>query len=283
MTTAAERAAIAQAYRLAELLEAAAKGLRHKRHQRTLKPATAKIESVIRRYFQRYQTHVQKALKPRISGALAEHPPKLLKEASSDGKMFSRQLLPATVAPLSFPATTSENEEYQAAIAEAISGAAATLLRDVGGSGNPDMSDFASRYLRENSLSKLTGELNPVSVERLQNGIANAWDAGGSYEQIVDAVHEVFADFSDVRAGLIAQTEANDAYNAGREATARAAGLGEKAWETESDNPCEVCLDNEAEGWIDIDDPFPSGDMGPTAHPNCECVLNFRTSENDEE
>jgi hypothetical protein len=57
---------------------------------------------------------------------------------------------------------------------------------------------------------------------------------------------------------------------------ARSAGLNEKSWETESGNPCEVCLANVDDGWIDIDDTFSSGDDAPTAHPGCMCDLNYR-------
>jgi len=96
--------------------------------------------------------------------------------------------------------------------------------------------------------------------------------------QVVKAIEDTFEDFSTTRAELIAQTEMADAYNEGRDAIAREAGLDEKSWETESGDPCPICEDNEAEGWIDIDDDFSSGDDAPTAHPNCLCILNFRKS-----
>ncbi len=36
---------------------------------------------------------------------------------------------------------------------------------------------------------------------------------------------------------------------------------------------CEICEDNEAQGWIPEDEPFDSGDMEPEAHPHCTCFL----------
>jgi hypothetical protein len=36
---------------------------------------------------------------------------------------------------------------------------------------------------------------------------------------------------------------------------------------------CEVCEDNEAQGWIPEDEAFDSGDMEPEAHPHCLCFL----------
>ena len=36
---------------------------------------------------------------------------------------------------------------------------------------------------------------------------------------------------------------------------------------------CELCEDNEAQGWIPEDEAFDSGDMEPEAHPHCTCFL----------
>jgi hypothetical protein len=42
------------------------------------------------------------------------------------------------------------------------------------------------------------------------------------------------------------------------------------------------CDENESEGWIDIDETFPSGDESPGAHPNCMCSLGVRVKEQEE-
>ena len=199
--------------------------------------------------------------------------------ASQQGKTFARSLMPTSLHPLTFSATAGEKNEYDSAISDLITAAAESL-------GGTTGADLAGEYLRKHSLAKLTGGLNQTSIERLQDSIATAWDKGGSYNDIVSAITETFDDFSETRAGLIAQTEAADAYNAGRRETALSLDYDEHSWETESGDPCPVCEDNEAAGWIDIDDDFPSGDDAPTAHPNCQCVVNFRKpsgSEDEEE
>jgi len=161
-------------------------------------------------------------------------------------------------------------------------GAASTLARELGAKLAEDYSP-AAKYLRDNSLGKLTGELDSTSVERLQDALAEAWDKGGDMSSMVAAVRETFDDFSETRADLIAQTEGNDAYNAGRRETAKSLGMDEHAWETESGDPCPECEANEAQGFIDIDEDFESGDDAPTAHPGCLCLVNFRnTSVQDE-
>lgn len=42
--------------------------------------------------------------------------------------------------------------------------------------------------------------------------------------------------------------------------------------------PCEICDENEAEGWIDSEDVYPSGDDGPPFHPNCVCSEEYKES-----
>ena len=42
--------------------------------------------------------------------------------------------------------------------------------------------------------------------------------------------------------------------------------------------PCEDCDGNEAEGWIDSEAIYPSGDDGPPFHPNCVCEEEYKES-----
>lgn len=82
--------------------------------------------------------------------------------------------------------------------------------------------------------------------------------------------------FSEERAALIAATEIGNANSmAALEGFKAAADLGiivKKAWLVD-DAPCLVCEANAAVGAIALDEEFPSGDIAPLAHPNCECSL----------
>ena len=195
--------------------------------------------------------------------------------ARPKGKTFASQLIPTSLQPLRFAVTDGETADYAAAIQEAVMGGAAALAKELK-SGATISDDVAGDWLRNNSLTKLTGGFSDTSVQRLRDAVADAWDKGGSADQIVAAIKETFADFSDARAEMIAQTEANDAYVEGRVALAEDEGYEEKAWEVDSDNPCEDCLANQAQGYIPMDEDFQSGDDAPTAHPRCACNLNFR-------
>ena len=85
------------------------------------------------------------------------------------------------------------------------------------------------------------------------------------------------------RADRIARTELADAYNFGQMNSIRGAldeglleGTVEKRWMAGGANPCEICLENEAAGYIKLDASFPSGDDHPTAHPDCECAIGYK-------
>ncbi len=247
---------------LALLLEAAAPrlGLRHASHARVIAPARRKVERVLREYFRRQEAAVLHEIKPKI----------VAREASSSGNVYAAHILPSSIHPLRFPVTNLETEEYNEAIKNLIRGAVNSVKAGV-----MVAEDYAARYLRDNSLTRLTGDFSATSVNRLRDAIAEAWDAGGSYNQIVSAIQTTFADFSDKRAGTIAQTEVNDAYNRGRMAIAIEAGFDEKGWDPDGE-ACPICMDNVDAGWIGIDDDFPSGDSAPTAHPNCDCSIDFQ-------
>lgn len=257
---------------VAEILEAE-RGLKHERHQDHLGPAIASVRTVMRKYFVRQQDAILIAVLPYLKSHIEQYS----EAVRTNGKAMARAILPNSVAPLRFAVSDSEDLEYNAAIASAIEGAAEVVRAEmlVDATLHPN---FASNFLRNHSLTKLTGNIADTTKTRLRNAIADAWDAGGSYDQVVGAIKATYKEFGAVRAGMIAQTEVVTAYNAGRKATAEAAGFNEHQWETESGNPCEICLANEAQGWIPIGLAFQSGDMAPAAHPNCECVENFRSS-----
>ena len=196
-------------------------------------------------------------------------------------RSFARTILPSSVSPLRFAVTAAESDEYAEAIRGAINAAGATLAAELK-SGATISDDFAGRYLRENSLSKLTGGFSETSVERLQTAIGNAWDQGGSYDQIVKAVQDTFEQFSSVRAGMIAQTEVNAAYNQAGLDAARRMGMNIKRWDPEGTDCCaEICQPNVDQEWIDMDEDFESGDDAPPGHVNCDCGLAYREGEPD--
>jgi hypothetical protein len=133
-------------------------------------------------------------------------------------------------------------------------------------------------YLADHSLTKLTGGLDETTVARLRSALADAYEKGADFEGLVQAVKDEYAGFNDVRAGMIAQTEMNAAYNAGRKQLGLDMGFNEKAWDPDGTACEEICVPNVLDGWIAMDDMFESGDDQPPGHPNCDCSLSVRSN-----
>lgn len=131
---------------------------------------------------------------------------------------------------------------------------------------------FIATYLKENGFTKLAGELDNTTTERLASVVAEAYESGKTFDQTVAEVKAKFTEFGTSRAKMIAQTELNNAFNSSILHFGEEAGATVKYWEVDT-NPCVICIGNELASPIPIGDTFPSGHVAPTAHPRCECSL----------
>lgn len=182
---------------------------------------------------------------------------------------------PENANPLRLPVGFGpENSDLSDAIANSIRNEAKRLAAELKG-GATISNDVAGRYLRENSLSRLAGDFPETTKQRLRDAMADAWDAGGSFNQIVKAIQDTVGEFRDAQAGMIAQTEVNDAYNHGLLQIGNDLGMEEKAWDPDGEC-CAECQKQIAAGWIPIDEPFPGGLMVPCLHDGCDCGIKFR-------
>ncbi len=112
--------------------------------------------------------------------------------------------------------------------------------------------------------------ITDTTRDELRQLISKAFSDGMSPADLETAIEDSFQ-FSSARAEMIARTEMSKAHIAGALDAAKASGLVEKKFtmlsaDHDLDDECD---DNEAEGEIDLDDDFPSGDDGPPFHPNC--------------
>ena len=188
-----------------------------------------------------------------------------------------KPLTPSSLHPLRFRITAGENDDFNEAIKSAIEREAAKLAAEVKG-GATVSENVAGRWWRDHSLTRLTGNLSEASITQLRNALAGAWAAGGSFNQLVEAIHCVCADFSDEQAAVIAQTAGNTAYNVGRMATAHETGMQEKSWSADGTDACDECQRQIGAGWIPINQPFPGGVMVPCLHDGCDCSADYRKS-----
>jgi len=82
-----------------------------------------------------------------------------------------------------------------------------------------------------------------------------------------------FSDMKKFRSTMIARTETANALSQASLDNMEAMGIDGKEWVWPGTSDCDICSSNEAAGVIPVDQAFPSGDMAPPAHPNCECAL----------
>jgi len=116
--------------------------------------------------------------------------------------------------------------------------------------------------------------------DELKALIGKGIEEGQSAQDLADAIEDSLA-FSADRALLVARTEIIRANNQGHLAAFRASGVVEKKeWSTAEDGDvCDECEANEAQGPIDLDEDFESGDDAAPAHPNCRCTIVAVTAE----
>ena len=262
------------------ILEATARlceSLKHETHAAVLRPLRAKVAKLWKAFFRRQRNAVLRTVAQPLRNELAKAE---TREADAPvrrgGQRFAKSVLPDSLQPLKFGLTNAQATSYGAAIEEAILQAGLTLAAELRSEASLGQS-VVSEYLRENSLSKLTGGINETTTQALRDSLAADYEAVATYGEIVQGIRDVYAGFQETRADMIAQTELNDAYNQGRLAMANDLDMDEKAWDADGTEACEdICQPNVDQDWIPIDDDFDSGDDAPPAHPNCDCGISFR-------
>lgn len=250
--------------------------LKHPKHAALLSPIRADAEKLFRRLFRRQRIRLLKEIDGHLRWLeplnLGEHNPNV-READTDAKSAVSSVIPdAAQIPLSL--SPGLKVDYSKALTAALQAGYDMLAAEQ--DTDKDLSpDAINDYLRDHSLEKLTGDLNRTTVNELRDALADAYEEGGGYEEMVSAVKDKFSEFSDYRAGMIAQTEMNGAYNAGRKQLGMDLGFNEKSWNPDG-AACPECMEAVAEGWIPIDEEFEVGVDAAPLHPNCDCGLDVR-------
>jgi hypothetical protein len=121
-----------------------------------------------------------------------------------------------------------------------------------------------------------------TTAESLKTVITTGLDEGWSYNDTAKEIRKLFdGPISTQRAQLIATNEAAQAYEAGNRAFADTIvddGIEmEKQWVTSHDDRVsDGCAENEADGWIPINEAHTSGDQEPPRFPGCRCYEQYR-------
>lgn len=134
------------------------------------------------------------------------------------------------------------------------------------------VTDLAGDWALERA-GELISDLADTTRADVAELVSAAVKDGLSPQQLAAALRD-HAAFSRDRAETIARTETATALGQGQRAAAVIMSQDEKSWVAGN---CPDCLDNEAAGWIGIDEAFPTGDDTVPAHPRCTCTVIYRT------
>lgn len=118
-----------------------------------------------------------------------------------------------------------------------------------------------------------------LTREGVMQIVSQSVKEGRSIGQTTKLIQDDFL-FSNKRARVIARTETARALGQGQKGAAIAQGRDEKRWTTSADElVSDDCRENENAGWIPTADTFPSGVDTVPQHPNCRCIVRYRTKE----
>lgn len=164
-----------------------------------------------------------------------------------------------------------QSDDWTAALLTAFGIGASLVAKELGEREAPT-EKAVEQFGAGRAVFKPADGIDRTTQERITNAVAEVYEAGGDLEEARQVIAETFGSFLDSRMLTVSAFELNAAYNAGRLAEAKELGIDSKWWNP--DGPCcDVCQENADAGEIPVDDEFPSGDMAPGAHPNCDCVL----------
>lgn len=130
--------------------------------------------------------------------------------------------------------------------------------------------DRAADWAAANGAKLISGISNTTRTfvnNQISQGIRN----GDSVGQVADRLKSAYT-FSQSRAQTIANTETARADVEGNMGSYREADVQKKRWILGA-GACEICEANAAQGAINFDDDFQSGDSAPPSHPNCRCDI----------
>lgn len=124
----------------------------------------------------------------------------------------------------------------------------------------------------EKHCATLVTRMDDETKRRLAKVIADGIEGKRGVPGLARDLRREFADMRRYRSMVIARTETADALSQASLDTMKDMGIDGKEWVVAGE-PCDICIDNAGVGAISVGDAFPSGDMAPPAHPNCECAL----------
>lgn len=246
--------------------------------ERVHKPLTAFKDSTGYRTLRNQLTRAIAAQAKAVADALpdADVLPAGIEPLSSADIAILRQWIDRTMPPL---ASLVEESTVRQVMTDAFVHGAKSLYRRWGVTVKRDASftltnpDYLAMLRNQSNYLLNKSGLDDTTLNRLVDIIASDKEAGLTNDEVAADITDQFESIADYRADMITRTEVAKAMNGGDLAAMTKSGVATKAWVAAGNNPCPICVANEDDGYIGVDDYFNSGDTMPPAHPNCECYL----------
>jgi SPP1 gp7 family putative phage head morphogenesis protein len=147
---------------------------------------------------------------------------------------------------------------------------------------SPILLDAVQREAAEWAMERGAEQIVAIQTQTkmlVRQSVSAALLEGQPLTRIVSLLKDAHA-FNRARAKVVARTETAYALGVGQLKAAEVQGRDEKRWRTAGDaQVSDECMSNEEAGWIPIADSFPSGVSSIPQHPNCRCVVAYRTKE----
>ena len=124
-----------------------------------------------------------------------------------------------------------------------------------------------ANYLLYNS------SIDETTRKRMINLIRDSRLSLNSLDELASMIEAEFEGYTEDRGFLIANTETNQAMSTAQHAFLTENGFATKLWVGAGPRTCPICMGNEDDGPILLDQAFSSGDMNPPGHAGCECYL----------
>ena len=121
--------------------------------------------------------------------------------------------------------------------------------------------------------------IEAITKESVRKSVSSSILDGQPLRTIIKGIKDL-PDFDRQRAKLVARTETAKALGQGKMTASRDQGNDEKRWITAGDTLVSLeCRGNSGMGWIPIGDQFSGGVDTVPQHPNCRCVVQYRTKQ----
>jgi len=250
------------------------------------------IEAISRRQVDKTLTPLETTLEKKLAAIFKRQGLAVLKKLGTMRSYFSESAV-SDFDDLFDDATLDTSADMidilQSSVEAAVLNGGKALIRDFKASINFSLTNpRAIAYTKNYAANAITG-IDSTTKDDIRRIVLAGISDGASYSEVASNIKARYAQYAQgvpqrhirSRAELISVTEMGNAYQAGNAAGAQALSANglklEKYWLTSGDDKVsDGCIDNQADGWIDLNSVHSSGHNTPLRFPGCRCVEQYR-------